>query len=355
MKSKNKMHLMCTTMSMLLVTVLTTSALAADWYWVPARITNGNKGATLLTSDPHGVIGTLLESIQQQYSHSGMFVDNGYNIAHNTADVGDIDYLTDSIGLPEKLNGAALANIEPGLIRQTTEAAFKSKEFKSWDYDYRSGVSYKGAAVLIRRDITGMWDWLSYGVAADQMQEYEAFYNLYSYTDIWTTEPDRTDPRHLHVAPSLEHKNMCSGTIAWALWRGGFTVWPVYYPAEIRDDAAPVLYSAVRSMVGKKVPGGDEPFLGPVMQILSSGTKARIANQVVNCMAFNDCSNTGDRWEDGVGDGWTIAPDNLLPVGYANSFGQYWGISGYDPNDTYTKWYDSVEPISYSGGYWKKY
>jgi len=72
-------------------------------------------------------------------------------------------------------------------------------------------------------------------------------------------------------------------------------------------------------------------------------------------MAFEDCGNTGTRWKSGVGEGWSLSPDNMLPAGVANPKGTAWGMSGWDPNNINSTWYDTVEAISYTGGYWKRY
>jgi hypothetical protein len=346
--------------ALLTATAVTAPAHAAKWYWVPSRITNGSEGRTLLTSTPGGLIGTLLGSLGQYWSHSGMFIDAGYNIRHNTADPNKIKIVNDSIGLPHHLNGATLLSMQPGLITQRTDVAFGASgppEFNFFDYDDSTGLqTNRNAAVLLRRNTASIGGSIYYTGAARKMVEYEAYYSLYSFTDIWTTEPDPTDPSHIHVAADLNRKNMCSGTIAWALFSGGgFDTWPLHYTAEIRDGAAPILYQLVYSALGKKVPGTNIPFLGSILLALVSGTRERIANQVVNCMAFNDCYNTGSRWRNGVGAGDSLSPDNLTPVGFVNPHGVAWGISGWDPGNTWTQWYDSVEPVTYSGGFWKKY
>jgi hypothetical protein len=203
------------------------------------------------------------------------------------------------------------------------------------------------------------------------MVDYEAMYSFYSYTDIWSTEPDASDPDHIHVAPKLEKRNMCSGTVAWALFSGGgFSMWPWYYADSVRNPAASVMYRSIYDAIGTKsdstvskafigglVVGG--PFAGAVGAIvassINSSVKDRMANQFVNCMAFNDCYNTASRWKSGVGAGNSLSPDNLVPVGFTNLNGKQWGMSGWNPQDTKSLYYDSVEGISYTGGYWKKY
>jgi hypothetical protein len=112
-----------------------------------------------------------------------------------------------------------------------------------------------------------------------------------------------------------------------------------------------------KAFIGGLVVGG--PFAGAVGAIvassINSSVKDRMANQFVNCMAFNDCYNTASRWKSGVGAGNSLSPDNLVPVGFTNLNGKQWGMSGWNPQDTKSLYYDSVEGISYTGGYWKKY
>jgi hypothetical protein len=274
-------------------------------------------------------------------------------------DPNSVQVMTDWAGIPHHFNGASLLSAQPGLIGQSTANAFGESgdpEFFFFDQTSSGTMINRNGVVLLRRNTTPLGGSIAYWGAAREIEKYEAFYSFYSYTDIWSTEPDRSDPSHIHVAPRLESRNMCSGTIAWALWRNGFHIWPYYYSASVRDSVAPVLYSAVRSKLGTEI-RKKEPFLGGAADFLglTSSGKTRMSNQVVNCMAFNDCSNTSDRWRSGVGAGSSISPDNHTPIGWVNPSGVAWGISGYDPKNTLTQWYDSVEPIAYSGGYWKKY
>ena len=342
----------------LLVTALMIApAHAARWYWVPSQITNAQTGDTILTSSPNGLIGTLLGSLGQYYSHSGMFIDFGFDIRHNTGDPNSIHTLGSP--LPTKLNSGDLYAMKPGIITQSVPDAFGDKgaaEFNFYDQEANGTLVNRNAVILKRRGpalpsgASPIW-------AGSQMLKYEAMYSFYSYTDIWTTEPDPTDPDHLHVAPDLNRRNMCAGTIAWALFTGGgFAVWPVFYSEEMRNAAAPVLYSSIFNLVNSKLPGTNIPFIGGLVNLVLGGSaRGNIANQIVNCMAFQECDNTGDHWRSGVGTGASLSPDNLLPVGFVNPRGTVWGFSGWDPNNPESIWYDTVEGISYTGGYWKQY
>jgi hypothetical protein len=42
-------------------------------------------------------------------------------------------------------------------------------------------------------------------------------------------------------------------------------------------------------------------------------------------------------------------------VGDLNPFNNSFGMSGWDPNNEMSDWYDTVEDVLYSGGYWKAY
>lgn len=334
-----------------LTAALSASVAHADsWYWVPTQITNAQTGDTILTSSPNGLIGTLLGSLGQYWSHSGMFIDFGYDIRHNTADPNKINQVDD------RLNSGDLYAMKPGIITQGVPDAFGDKgaaEFNFFDYQNGSAVN-RNAVILKLRKVTGLGP--SPYSAGPQMLHYEAMYSFYSYTDVWTTEPDPSDPDHLHVAPDLNRRNMCAGTIAWALFSGGgLAVWPWAYSEDVRNRAAPVLYNSIYNLTGSKVPGANVPFIGNIVKVLAGGTRTNIANQVVNCMAFQACNDVSDRWRRGVGVGNSISPDNLLPAGYINPRGVAWGMSGWNPNDALSIWYDTVEAISYSGGYWKKY
>ena len=373
----------------LAVTVFTTvlpiqAAQAARWYWVPSRITNGSPGRAVLTRDSTGPIGKLLGSLGMYWSHSGMFIDAGYNIRHNTANP-DTFKVVDSSGrgcsggggitcVPHRFNSATLVSAQPGIITQSVAEAYgenRKPEFSFYDQESNGTLTNRNAAVLLRRNVTPIGGSIYYDGAADKMVDYEAFYSFYSYTDIWQTEPDPSDPSHIHVAPDLNRKNMCSGTVAWALYSGGgFDIWPLGYPASLRNTASPVLYRAIYDEIGKKTSSTvSGAFMGAMLlnptgvllpgafavASIANATRERMANQFVNCMAFNDCGNTTNRWRNGVGDGASLSPDNLLPMGVTNPNGGMWGVSGYDPANQMTLWYDSVEGISYTGGYWKQY
>jgi hypothetical protein len=342
--------------SILSVTLVTVEARADSWYWVPTQITNAQAGDSILTSNPNGLIGTLLGSLGQFWSHSGMFIDNGYDIRHNTGDPSALNTVGSPV--PSKINSGDLYAMKPGIITQGVPDAFGDHghaEFNLFDSSGGDNVQDRNA-VILKRNGPAVGNGQSTYDASSTMLEYEAMYSFYSYTDIWTTEPDPTDPDHLHVSPDLNRRNMCAGTIAWALFSGGsFDVWPWAYTEQMRNQAAPVLYNAIYNLVGSKLPGSGIPFISNIVTLIAGGARSNIANQIVNCMAFQECDNTGDHWRSGVGTGASISPDNLVPAGFINSKGAAWGMSGYDPNNPASIWYDTVEPVSYTGGYWKKY
>ena len=74
--------------------------------------------------------------------------------------------------------------------------------------------------------------------------------------------------------------------------------------------AAKVLFNSVKKRVSKVIP----EVLARVAPKRAEDLARNVANQLVNCMAFNDCGNIGDRWRKGVGTGSTISPDNLMDI-----------------------------------------
>ena len=303
-------------------------AFAGEWKWIPSGI-NADRGDAVLSADAQGVIGALLGSIHQTWTHSGMATDNGYTIRHNTMYMENVEVIYNTfLGIkttPKMLNATQLRDGNPGIITESTSNAFGA--------DGVSSFNYTGGVVLKPRNESAQRSRLQ--AAAGKMEYLNAYYRVYAYTN-------------MSGLPLANYKqsnvgNHCSGTIWHSNNFAGNALNTTYYSPSLRQAGASVLAANIRSAVAD-----DAGWFGNIiLSLFDSGAKDRVANQVVNCFAFNDCGNTGSRWQNGVGSGTAVSPDNLLPSRYANTQGYYWGNQ--DPNGVY----GIVAPIGYYGGYYK--
>lgn len=251
-----------------------------------------SRGDVILTTSTDGVIKDLVSAIGQTYTHSGMVLSDT-DVRHNSMDEALIRTLS-SKGLrlvPERfkaIGANSLRDASPGMRTDRLD-----------DQGFRAVTS------LV---LTGPPE-SSFGrhAAASAMEQMDGYYRLYAYTDMAWKDPRTRLPGT---------GSMCSGTIAMASELTGLLPPGVRftYTAEVRDGVARVLYESVRKRVRQAIP----ELLGYVLrnQRIDSITN-EIANQVVNCMAFDDCGNTSARWASGVGPGSTISPDNLIDVLHA--------------------------------------
>lgn len=313
---------------------------ASKWVWVPSKI-NANRGDAVLSADPDGAIGVLLGSIHQTWTHSGMVTDSGYTIRHNTMYMENVEVIYNTfLGInttPKSLNGTQLRDGNPGIITESTANAYGADGIHSFLYGTSTGgTQYTSAGgVVLKPKVDSTWR-TTLNTAASKMEYVNAYYRVYAYT-VMAGLPYQNYKQ-------ADKGNHCSGTIWHSVGWAGAPLNSVYYSPTLRQSGASVLYNSIVSAVSD-----DAGWFGNIIiGLFDSGAKARVANQVVNCFAFNDCWNTNNRWSSGVGSGQAVSPDNLLPTGYANTQGYYWGYQ--DPNGPYGK----VDPLSYVGGYWKQ-
>jgi hypothetical protein len=179
--------------------------------------------------------------------------------------------------------------------------------------------------------------------ALDLMTRFQGYYSFYAYTNIGWTDP---------FTKAFGSGNMCSGSIYHANRLANNVGWVAenlrYYPVDVRQPAAQVLFDELYRSIHEK-----PDWLGTIVFAINGlfGTSldefaTRAANQVVNCMAYNDCGNTSARWQDGVGDGSSLAPDDVLTLAYMHLF-----VSGYGGEDTMFV-YNAVKPLEQTGSYY---
>jgi hypothetical protein len=289
-----------------------------DCGWVPPYVANGSAGDIVLSQSPGGVIGLLLSSLGQTFSHSGMLLSDD-QVRHNTMEVSEIEL--DGGGLvPERMRASGTRSLRdgaPGMITQFVTDAFNG------GFNAENGLLLQGDEEMgpIRRS------------AAEMLVAMDGFYRLYAYTDIAWPDPFRRGD---------DAGSMCSGSLFWSYGLSHGAAWPTrFYGADVRDPAALTLHDIVR----RKVLERDDDFnlLERVGQVVFGFLENdsieeladNVSNQVVNCMAFDDCANTKGRWRNGVGDGASMSPDDLR------------GMIGQAEFP-----YRSEAPVVLAGGYW---
>jgi hypothetical protein len=307
-------------------------------YFVPGRL-NVIKGDAVLSAERGSLIYQLLASIGQAHSHSGMARDST-RIRHNTMQTAHIDKVEHTIlgiDFPTRLKATGSESLRegyPGTATHSVEAAMTHHEFNLLD----GLVLYAGGTGL--EQIPRI---LQLGKADAEMVDFRSWYRLFAYTDMTWRDP---------YTRSNDDGNMCSGSIFHAHLQAGNSGWTWNqrrkYTADVRQPAAALLYARIRDGIvddadfldtlGMGVYGtfGD-PSLGELAR--------RIANQVVNCMAFNDCGNITPRWQQGVGAGASVSPDDLHTLAYVNVLNAH--LANTPNNFAYTM----VKPLEKTGDY----
>jgi hypothetical protein len=275
-----------------LVFVTSSSALAQSprCYSLDRSFSIARGDIVLTTSD--GLIKDLLSSIGQYYTHTGMAL-SGSRVRHNSMDESLVDQIA-TRGLrqiPDRLKATGERSLRDGGPGMRTDSL--------------NGYGFRASTSLVltgpREHRTGR------GAAASAIEAMDGYYRLYAYTDMRWDDPEER---------ALNAGNMCSGSIAWAAARAGKLPKEARYTytAEVRNGAAKVLFNSMKKRVRAAIP----ELIRFVMRDARLTTiTENIANQVVNCMAFNDCGNVGPRWRKGVGAGSTISPDNLADLMHA--------------------------------------
>jgi hypothetical protein len=114
----------------------------------------------------------------------------------------------------------------------------------------------------------------------------------------------------------------------------------------VRQPAADLLFNELRRTIREKPDWfGEIAFaISGLFSTSLNDFANRAANQVVNCMAFNDCGNTQGRWRQGVGDGASLAPDDMVTLAFMQTFGS----AGADSEFLY----NAVRPLEEAGSYY---
>jgi hypothetical protein len=263
---------------------------------VEARVTNAEKGDVGLVplSAPGGedIVVTIFNAIGQRHRHAVIFLDED-TIRHNTAyDEPDDDDLVDA----NEIKLGPLNNGTPGIITESVDAALTKGRLAY------TGLLLKPSTEFIRP---------LFEDAADEALAAQGYYKISDYSGL--------DGMFLPYAAAGtatwetdELKGtMCSGLVHYAFTRVGFVIPETFYSASLRNDVADVLYDTVKDQIGSSL-----GFFESLASFFLTGTKKKIANQVVNCFAGLGCDDNTDTWKDGVGSAYSVSPDNLLPEAF---------------------------------------
>jgi hypothetical protein len=306
-----------------------------DCVYIPSRF-NMAAGDVVLSTDPDGIIYKLLSSLGYQHSHSGMATSET-TLRHNTAIEDGIDTV-DSNLVPQRLRGTGDHSVRdgwPGMIDQTVEAATSTREFLVTD-----------GLVLHSWEDNDSWDTVvahreQRERVLDQLARFQGYYSFYAYTNIAWDDP---------YTRAFGSGNMCSGSIYHAHRLAENVGWVPesvrYFPAAVRQPAAELLFNELRRTIRDKPDWfGELAFaISGLFSTSLDDFAKRAANQVVNCMAFDDCNNIQARWRQGVGDGASLAPDDMVTLAYVYAY--------YSGGVDSAFLYNAARPLEEAGSYY---
>jgi hypothetical protein len=306
-------------------------AVGGGCYYVPARL-NVVKGESILSTERKSVIYKLLSSLGQSHSHSAM-ARSSQTIRHNTMIDSRVRVASSFEPIP-RLVASSIRDGDPGMTTHSVEAALTLREINLIDgFVLGAGGTaveqIARAAELQRADA--------------EMNDFRGWYRLYAYTNMAWNDPYKT---------STNDGNMCSGSILHAHVLAGNRGWSWdqrrSYPQDVRQPAAGLLYEEIRDTAFDEIAGLKAAVLdiNEVLGGAGQGEVARaVANQIVNCMAFNDCGNLTKRWQNGVGSGRSVSPDDLHMLAFVAAYNA--AIAGKANMFVY----NSAKPLQRTGDY----
>jgi hypothetical protein len=260
---------------------------------VGAQVINALKGDVGLVpvNTPGGedIVVTIFKAIDQRHRHAVIFL-GPHRIRHNTSyDEPSEDDLLDN----NELKLGPLNNAEPGITTENVEEALANGRLA---YE---GLLLRPASEFFRP---------AFEAAADAALGAEGYYKISDYSGLDGMALPYSAPG-TNDWETLERKGtMCSGLVHWAFDQAGMIVSEAFYSATLRNDVADVLYDTVKADIGSNL-----GFWESIGSFFFTGTKKKLANQVVNCFAGLGCDDNTDTWKSGVGSATSVSPDNLLP------------------------------------------
>jgi len=260
---------------------------------VGAQVVNAEKGdvglVPLDTPGGEDIVKTIFRAIEQNHRHAVIFLD-AHTIRHDTS----YDEITeDDLLDANELKLGPLDNAEPGIVTESVEEALASGRLAY------TGLLLKPGADFIRP---------AFEDAADAALGAEGYYKISDYSGLVGMTYPYSAPGTASWE-TLERKGtMCSGLVDWAFGQAGMIVSDGFYSASLRNDVAEVLHQTIEDQIAASL-----GFWETIGSFLITGSKKKIANQVVNCFAGLGCDDNTDTWKSGVGSAYSVSPDNLLP------------------------------------------
>jgi len=308
--------------------ILLAGTLIAKEVWVPPEI-NATKGDIVLSGTPEtsGVNGSMISDILAVlgcwWSHSGIVVDDGATMRHNTMYMDEIEQLTNGCGIPYMLNPDQLSNGMPGILSEDMETAFNGEK----------AIFHVAGSVILKPSAANEAAYRPFlETVADTLIGLAAYYRVYAYTNFF--QMDNVD---YYIKGRGNH---CSGTCWYANYFAGKQMNTPLITNDLIQEATLALYANVKGEVEDQVGCG---------KLFAPDVAEDIANQVVNTFAFDRADDLSPYWRTHL-DGVTseaVAPDHLLMNTYSNPYGNNSGLQ-----TPATSYYDQVDPIEWTDGYW---
>ncbi|MCP4135818.1 MAG: hypothetical protein GY754_32925 [bacterium] len=310
---------------------LVSTSLFGDIVYIEPYTINASKGDIILTGSPSGFIGaTLTAGFGGYWSHSGMMIDNGYHIRHNTLDSGELSLNTNWLGIPTSIDPNDLEHGKPGLITQKTQWVRSTdvvlKPLDADEENYRPFLEE----------------------IADTMASIDSYYRIHSYInsskEYWLSQfsTNRENNKGTH----------CSGQLWYVNYLNGKEMNYFHGTTDMVDAGALALYQGLYEMILEEVEskggfwGNAFDFLGFIDYEEIAG---KLANQVVNAFGLNVYNDTGSTWRGHLGktETYAVAPDHFIMTSMSNPTGNNTGIQTSE-----SSYYGKIESTVKGGGYY---
>ncbi len=309
------------------------STLFGEIIYIEPYTINASKGDLLLSGSPVGFIGeTLSAGFGGYWGHSGMMIDDGYQIRHNTLGVDKLRINSNWIGVPTGVNADDLEHGQPGLITERTQwVSSTDVVLKPLDIDEKF---YRPFLEQI----------------AEKNKWLVSYYRIHSYinssVDDWLNQFNNSNTLTPHTGAH------CSGQLWYANYLMGKEMNVFYAPPSMVDAGAHALHNGLYQLILEEVKskGG---FWGNLFNTLTfinyEDIADKIANQVVNAFGLDVYNDTNPTWKKYLGKTHTyaVAPDHLIMTSMANPPGKKTGIQTAN-----SSFYQKIESTVKGGGYY---
>lgn len=319
-------------MVVLIILMFSTALFAGQWVYKPMSV-NAQKGDVILSTG-EGFIMDLLSILGCYWSHSGMTVDDGYNIRHNTMYVSEVPIEYNKIWFikttPKRLNPDRLSNGLPGILTEDIDTTYNN----TMSFNAAGGAVLKPTAANEAAYRAALHD------AANVMSYLEGYYRVNAYVDMFQQD---------YVNYKIKGRgNHCSGTNWYANYFSGKIMNVAQISPSLVNQCCYSLYESAKAMVRDEA-GGFGSFIIDIEGLFGTGADEKIANQLVNTFGFDRSWDTSSYWRNYISSvtATANAPDHLLLYNYTNPAGQNPGVQ----TDS-TSYYGQVDPLVITSGYY---